>query len=124
MKFEIGVKRILAVLPPKMRCETKMEKKKIYLFCSAGMSTTLLLKKMQKEADDQGAPVEIHAFPVSDISAKGGEADIILLSPQVRYKEHEVQEEFPNSIVSTIEMRDYGMMDGKKVFIDAFSALG
>lgn len=100
-----------------------MEKKKIYLFCSAGMSTTLLVQKMEKASKDSDELVEIHAFPVSDITNKGAQADVILLGPQVKYMEHKVQEQFPNINVNVISLRDYGMMDGQKVFEDAVNLI-
>ena len=42
-------------------------KKKIYLFCSAGMSTSLLASKMQKVADEHKLPIEVEAFPYLEI---------------------------------------------------------
>ncbi|MDR2465221.1 MAG: PTS sugar transporter subunit IIB [Streptococcaceae bacterium] len=93
-----------------------MDKKQIVLFCSAGMSTSLLVRKMEEEAKELGENVEIKAFPVSDISSQGGDADIILLGPQIRYMEEKVGEEFPTAKVQVIDIRDYGMLDGKSVF--------
>ena len=42
-------------------------------------------------------------------------ADIILLGPQVRYRLKEVQGQLPNNKVEVIDMKDYGMMNGKGV---------
>lgn len=39
--------------------------KKIMLCCSAGMSTSLLMKKMIAEAEQRGLPVEINAYGVA-----------------------------------------------------------
>ncbi|CDL31953.1 PTS system, chitobiose-specific IIB component [Enterobacter hormaechei] len=39
-----------------------MEKKHIYLFCSAGMSTSLLVSKMRAQAEKYEVPVVIEAF--------------------------------------------------------------
>jgi len=36
-----------------------MEKKRIYLFCSAGMSTSLLVSKMRAQAEKYEVPVII-----------------------------------------------------------------
>lgn len=41
--------------------------KKIYLFCSAGMSTSLLASKMQNVANQHNLPIEVEAFPYADI---------------------------------------------------------
>lgn len=40
-----------------------MERKHIYLFCSAGMSTSLLVSKMRAQAEKYEVPVIIEAFP-------------------------------------------------------------
>lgn len=58
-----------------------MEKKKIYLFCSAGMSTSLLVSKMKAQAEKYEVPVIIAAYPEALAAEKGVEADLILLGP-------------------------------------------
>ena len=59
--------------------------KRIYLFCAAGMSTSLVAKKMQEVADKHNLPVEVKAFPDGKIDAIVEELhpDVILLGPQV-----------------------------------------
>lgn len=47
-----------------------MNKKNIYLFCSAGMSTSLLVNKMRQQAEKYDVPVNIEAFPESLASEK------------------------------------------------------
>ena len=47
-----------------------MEKKHIYLFCSAGMSTSLLVSKMRAQAEKYEVPVII-AFPETLAGEKG-----------------------------------------------------
>ena len=48
-----------------------MEKKHIYLFCSAGMSTSLLVSKMRAQAEKYEVPVVIEAFPETLAGEKG-----------------------------------------------------
>lgn len=43
-----------------------MAKKTIMLVCSAGMSTSLLVTKMQKAAEEQGIDTDIFAVSASD----------------------------------------------------------
>ncbi|CDL39932.1 PTS system, chitobiose-specific IIB component [Citrobacter freundii] len=59
-----------------------MEKKHIYLFCSAGMSTSLLVSKMRAQAEKYEVPVIIEAFPETLAGEKGPAADVVLLGPQ------------------------------------------
>jgi len=75
---------------------------KIRLFCAAGMSTSVLVSKMQEAAKAKGVEADIEAFPESAkklCSAKGVPVDVI------------------NSV-------DYGMMKGDKVLDFALKMLG
>ncbi|BDX44327.1 TPA: PTS sugar transporter subunit IIB [Enterococcus faecalis] len=95
--------------------------KKIMLACAAGMSTSLLVTKMQKAAEAKQLDVEIFAVPVSDSIqyAEEKNVDVVLLGPQVRYMLHQFKLDLePKSIpVDVIPMTDYGMMDGGKVLM-------
>jgi PTS system cellobiose-specific IIB component len=89
-----------------------MMNKKIYLFCAAGMSTSLLVNKMREQALKHSVPVDIEAFPESRTSEKGPEADVILLGPQVSYMLSDISSRFPNKPVAVIDSIMYGKMDG------------
>ena len=90
--------------------------KKILLVCSAGMSTSLLVNKMNNAAKEFGEEVSIEALPVSECSSKIDEVDIVLLGPQVRFQKPQVEKLTNGSIpVEVIDMRQYGIMDGKGI---------
>ena len=87
---------------------------KIVLLCAAGMSTSALVRKMKDAAKAEDYECDISSHSVSE--AKNYQsADMILLGPQVRYRLKEVQGELPNNKVEVIDMKDYGMMNGKAV---------
>lgn len=65
--------------------------KKIILLCAAGMSTSLLVNKMRKVAEDETEQYEIEAYPVAEAVEKAADADVILLGPQVRFQESKVK---------------------------------
>ena len=94
--------------------------KKILLVCSAGMSTSLLVTKMEKAAAAMGDEVEIFALPISEGEKRVGDVDCILLGPQVRFNLGKIKEEAtkvnPGLPVDVIDMKDYGMMNGEKVY--------
>ncbi len=98
--------------------------RKICLFCAAGMSTSLLVSKMQKAAAAKGLDYEIAAHPLSEADAFATEADIILLGPQVRYKLNEMKAKYNTKPVEAIEMKDYGMMNGENVIKHVAEVLG
>jgi len=86
--------------------------RKITLFCCAGMSTSMLVSKMQKVAATEGKDYEIAAFSLDELD-KGENSDAILIGPQVRYALKKVQDKFPDIPVKDIDMRTYGLMDAK-----------
>ncbi len=86
--------------------------KKITLFCSAGMSTSLLVNKMREAAKAKGKDYEINAYSLAEMPKMGVEADVILLGPQVRFAKAQVEKQFPDKPIDVIDMRAYGMMDG------------
>ncbi|MBR1893446.1 MAG: PTS sugar transporter subunit IIB [Lachnospiraceae bacterium] len=89
--------------------------KNIVLFCAAGMSTSLLVKKMQTAAESENYECNIAAYSYADLMSKGPDADIILLGPQVRFNEKKTKDAFPEKPVMVIPMTMYGRMDGKGV---------
>lgn len=98
--------------------------RKIYLFCAAGMSTSMLVTKMQQAANEEGYEAEIAAYAVSETAKYGPQADIILLGPQVRFNLKKIQEQFPDKPVQAIDMKDYGTMNGKGVIATVKKVLG
>ena len=89
--------------------------KKIVLLCVSGMSTSMLVKKMQAAAKEIGYECSIDAFSVSEAATKAADADVILLGPQIRFQKQKLAEELPNKPIEAIDMRMYGRMDGKGV---------
>lgn len=96
---------------------------KIMLCCAAGMSTSLLVTKMEKAAQERRVEVEILANPVSE-AEEHLDVDAILLSPQIRYAEKATKKLVEDKIpVINIDLRSYGRMDGAKVLDDALKAI-
>ena len=61
--------------------------KNIVLCCAAGMSTSMLVQRMQAAAQQKGVEVSIKAVPVAEFKDNLAAADIILLGPQVKYEQ-------------------------------------
>lgn len=57
----------------------------ILLVCAAGMSTSLLVSKMEKSAQEQGKDYTIWAVSGDSVQNHIDKADVLLLGPQVRY---------------------------------------
>ncbi|WP_019552950.1 PTS sugar transporter subunit IIB [Propionispira raffinosivorans] len=97
----------------------------IYLVCNAGMSTSILVKKMQDAAKTQQIDVNIEAFSVEILDEKVDSADVILLGPQIRHMLPDVKKTVGDQCpVEVIDMRDYGMINGEKVLSKALKLVG
>lgn len=97
--------------------------KKILLVCSAGMSTSILVKKMKEEAAARNLEIEIDAVPEAEVKNQSG-FSIIMLGPQVRFLkskfDHLESQGIPVVIIDSLK---YGRMDGKSVLEDALALI-
>ena len=99
--------------------------KRVYLFCSAGMSTSMLASKMQDVANSHDLPIEVEAFPDGKIGQIIDEKhpDVILLGPQVRFQMETVKKQVACPVTS-IDPVSYGTMNGEKVLNQVKKELG
>ena len=102
--------------------------KQILLVCSAGMSTSLLVTKMEAAAKDANYEAKIFALPFSDAPRVLEDVDVILLGPQVRFQKNTIEKAMEAAGVSkpceVIDMKDYGMMNGEAVYKKAKAMMG
>ncbi|ENM5723462.1 PTS sugar transporter subunit IIB [Vibrio mimicus] len=99
--------------------------KKILLCCSAGMSTSMLVKKMQQAAEIKGIDCKIEAMSVSEFGDAIKEYDVCLLGPQVRFQLDElskIADEYGKNIAA-ISPQAYGMMKGEEVLQQALELI-
>ena len=99
--------------------------KKILLCCSAGMSTSMLVRKMEQAAQARGIECEIEAMAVNAFNDAIQEYDVCLLGQQVRFQLEErkkVADEHGKNIAA-ISPQDYGMMKGDEVLTQALSLI-
>lgn len=89
----------------------------ILLCCAAGMSTSLLVTKMEKSAEAQGKSYKIWAVPGDVVKNHIDSADVLLLGPQVRFllpqmKQLGQQKGIPVDVINPVH---YGMCNGEEV---------
>jgi PTS system cellobiose-specific IIB component len=97
----------------------------ILLCCAAGMSTSLIVSKMEKVAAAKGISARIWAISESVVRSEIDEADVLLLGPQVRFLLTEmkiicVEKNIP---VEVIDMMNYGMCNGEAILEQAIKLI-
>lgn len=96
----------------------------IMLVCAQGMSTSLLVLKMEEAAKKKKIEATIWATGNGQIQDEYQQADIILLGPQVRFRKAAIEEQIGHKCpVVPIEMVDYGMINGDAVLTKALEML-
>lgn len=98
---------------------------KIILVCSAGMSTSMLVKKMRNSAEERGIEATINAVAESELKNNLDDLDAVLIGPQVRYLEKKIKAQVePQGIAAAIiDQMAYGMMQGDKVLDQALNLI-
>lgn len=99
--------------------------KRITLVCSAGMSTSLLVTKMNAAASKLGVDVKITAVAEVELKDYWDATDVLLLGPQVKFllNKLKVEAERRGIPIEVINSIDYGTMNGEKVLNRALKLL-
>lgn len=99
--------------------------KKVYLFCSGGMSTGILASNMQQDAEKRMLNLKVDAFPLEEMDEimNKDKPDLVLLGPQIQFMFDEVKEKYSDKEVPilVIDSLQYGMMDGHGVLETALN---
>lgn len=97
--------------------------KKILLVCAGGFSTSMLVEKMKEAAIKEKRDFFIEACGENSVKDHLP-TNVIMIGPQMGHMEEEIREIAGGDIpVTTIDMMDYGMMDGEKVLHNAIKLM-
>lgn len=96
---------------------------RILFVCAGGMSTGLIVRKMEKWAEQKGVDLQLHATGINSYESKWKDYDCILVGPQVRYVIPKMKE-IVKIPVAQIETRDYGMQNVDNIFKLAYQITG
>ena len=95
----------------------------ISLVCTQGMSTSMLIKKMEDHAKEKGIEIDVDALPNDQIDSRIDKTDILLIGPQLRYLYKKYKSEYGDKIpvIQVMNMSDYGLLKAAKMFDEAYS---
>ncbi|MYL40401.1 PTS sugar transporter subunit IIB [Virgibacillus salexigens] len=98
---------------------------KITLVCALGMSTSMLVDRMEKVAEEKAINIQIEAHSVDEMEKQFATSDLILLGPQIRYKQKELAEKAAeaNVPIAMINMKAYGTLNGGEILEQALEIL-
>ena len=88
---------------------------KILLVCASGISTNILMKKMERYIKDQDLDVEVIAKGLGEYEGLFERFDLILLGPQISYKRKEIEERSKKPVL-VILPNDYATGNVKNIF--------
>lgn len=96
---------------------------KILLVCAAGLSTSILMRKVEDYAKNNGIDLEIDAIGMGEYQRVCAGYDVILLGPQVSYQKAAIASG-SGKPTEVIPPQDYGMGNAANVVKLAQSLLG
>jgi len=78
---------------------------RILLVCAGGMSTGLLMKKMETYWKEQGEELSINAVGLAEYKDVYQDYDVVLVGPQVRYKLEDIRKDtgLPTDVVNSLD---------------------
>ncbi|MFO7173020.1 MAG: PTS sugar transporter subunit IIB [Bacillota bacterium] len=90
---------------------------RILLVCSAGMSTSILIRAVEKEAVARGQQVSVRAVGTTELESAVGDADVVLVAPQVRHRFPQFAEiaRAAGKPIALIEPKAYGPFGGPAI---------
>ena len=99
-----------------------MRKIKILLVCAGGMSTGILMQKMEKYASENDIDLKIKATGVMSYDKYCQDFDVILVGPQVRYLFQSIQKksQMPCAVMDSLA---YGLQNCPIIMKQAFDLI-
>lgn len=98
---------------------TVEEKRKVLLICTAGITTGLLVKNVQKEVDEKDLDLQIYSAPaiVAEQAIQSQQIDALLIGPQSEYEINRLKDflSYKSVPYKLISREAYETLDGQAV---------
>mgnify|MGYP002572139443 FL=1 len=97
----------------------------IGMFCFTGMSTSVLVSRMNEYAAKKGIACSIEAYPETEVANKAKDLDIVLIGPQIKYMRKRIEQICSplNVKVMVVSNVDFGRMDAAHVLDEALKLI-
>lgn len=98
--------------------------KQILIVCNMGISSTLLKKEIEKEADNDEVKVHVSDVAGVDELMEAEKVDAILVSPQIGFLETTYQRKYGDlAYVTLIDDADFVNLNGKAILAKTLKAI-
>lgn len=96
---------------------------KILVVCNAGMSSSILVKKIMEYAASISEEAVVEAHSSASVTEQIGKWDVCLVAPQIMYAVEDIKGKL-NIPTAAVDMRTYAIADGKAAYEQAKSMKG
>lgn len=87
---------------------------KILFVCAGGLSTSIIMKKINKYAVETGEDITVDAVGVGEVEDVWSKYDCILTAPQIRNRVNEIKEEVQIP-VGSMAPQDYAIGNAENI---------
>ena len=88
--------------------------KKVLVCCNTGVTTSMLVTKIERVAKTRGLEISIEASPISTAVDHIAQADVVLLGPQVGFAKTPFEEAGAKN-VKVISTEDYATQNAESI---------
>ena len=89
--------------------------RRIVLLCSAGVSTNLLVRRMEHEAARLGYPCSVCFYPLAENKEAVEFADVLLLAPQSAHQLADIKVRYPDIPAEVIPQQLYASINAEAI---------
>ncbi len=90
---------------------------KALIVCQAGMSTTIMCKKIKEAAEKDNENLDMKAVGLDSVAQGSEGRDIVILAPQIKYAAQNIRKQVNSEIpIMIINSQDFGLMCGDEVY--------
>lgn len=89
--------------------------KQVLLLCAAGLTTSMLKRRLEKLIEEKKIDIKMNTAPIAEVAYLGEQADILVLSPQVRFNHVKIQQMFPNKTIIQISEENYKSLNANEI---------
>lgn len=104
-----------------------MNSKKVLFICSAGITTGLIVRSVQKSIDEKQVPIHVYSAPsiVAQQIINDEPLDAIMIGPHIQHEVERLREllNYKKIPFKLIDADDYKLLNGEGILADVMSLL-
>lgn len=92
----------------------------VCMFCAFGMSTSILVSRINTAAKNRNIDLIINAYSINDLNMVAESCELIVLSPQIKNAFKMVKKKFENIPTIVLSVKEFGLLNEEERILEHF----